>query len=102
MPLLFLHNITGYIVGTDFEQQGITKNGSKMINAVSNSTVPHITVIVGAMFSTMFAAEARCPGGVVAKMQREAEAAPAISIPPPSSSASDPGQGLSPKLDIEA
>ena len=50
MPLLFLHNITGYIVGTDFEQGGITKNGSKMINAVSNSTVPHITVIVGASY----------------------------------------------------
>jgi len=50
VPLLFLHNITGYIVGTDFEQGGITKNGSKMINAVSNSTVPHITVIVGASY----------------------------------------------------
>jgi len=50
VPLLFLHNITGYIVGTDFEQGGITKNGSKMINAVSNSTVPHITVITGASY----------------------------------------------------
>jgi acetyl-CoA carboxylase carboxyltransferase component len=50
VPMLFLHNITGYIVGTDFEQGGITKNGSKMINAVSNSTVPHITVIVGASY----------------------------------------------------
>lgn len=50
VPLLFLHNITGYIVGTDFEQGGITKNGSKMINAVSNSTVPHVTVIVGASY----------------------------------------------------
>jgi acetyl-CoA carboxylase carboxyltransferase component len=50
VPLLFLHNITGYIVGTDFEQGGITKNGSKMINAVSNSTVPHISVIVGASY----------------------------------------------------
>ncbi|MFQ5381817.1 MAG: acyl-CoA carboxylase subunit beta [Dehalococcoidia bacterium] len=50
VPLLFLHNITGYIVGTDFEQRGITKNGSKMINAVSNSTVPHITVICGASY----------------------------------------------------
>lgn len=50
VPLLFLHNITGYIVGTDFEQGGITKNGSKMINAVANSTVPHITVIVGASY----------------------------------------------------
>ena len=50
VPLLFLHNITGYIVGTDFEQGGITKNGSKMINAVANSTVPHITIIVGASY----------------------------------------------------
>ncbi len=49
-PLIFLHNITGYIVGTDFEQRGITKNGSKMINAVSNSTVPHISIIVGASY----------------------------------------------------
>ncbi len=50
VPLLFLHNITGYIVGQDFEQGGITKNGSKMINAVSNSTVPHITIIIGASY----------------------------------------------------
>ena len=50
VPLLFLHNITGFIVGTDFEQRGITKDGSKMINAVSNSTVPHLTVIVGASY----------------------------------------------------
>lgn len=50
VPIVFLHNITGYIVGTDFEQGGITKNGSKMINAVSNSTVPHITIIVGASY----------------------------------------------------
>lgn len=50
VPILFLHNITGYIVGTDFEQGGITKNGSKMINAVSNSTVPHITIIPAASY----------------------------------------------------
>lgn len=50
VPMLFLHNITGYIVGTDFERGGITKNGSKMINAVANSTVPHISVIVGASY----------------------------------------------------
>ena len=47
IPLLFLQNITGYMVGKDFEQGGIVKNGSKMINAVSNSMVPHITVILG-------------------------------------------------------
>ncbi|MYE86650.1 MAG: acyl-CoA carboxylase subunit beta, partial [Gammaproteobacteria bacterium] len=50
VPLLFLHNITGYIVGTDFEQGGITKNGSKMINAVSNSTVPHISIITASSY----------------------------------------------------
>ncbi len=50
VPLLFLHNITGYIVGGDYEQRGITKDGSKMINAVSNSEVPHITVIIGASY----------------------------------------------------
>ncbi|MEM7251507.1 MAG: carboxyl transferase domain-containing protein [Pseudomonadota bacterium] len=50
VPLVFLHNITGYVVGTDFEQGGITKNGSKMINAVTNSTVPHVSVIVGASY----------------------------------------------------
>ena len=50
VSLVFLHNITGYIVGTDFEQRGITKNGSKMINAVSNSTVPHISIIIGASY----------------------------------------------------
>ncbi|HCB33878.1 MAG TPA: acetyl-CoA carboxylase carboxyltransferase subunit [Acidimicrobiaceae bacterium] len=47
IPLVFLQNITGYMVGKDFEQAGIVKNGSKMINAVSNSMVPHITVILG-------------------------------------------------------
>ncbi len=49
-PLLFLQNITGYMVGKDFEQGGIVKNGSKMINAVSNSMVPHITVILGSSY----------------------------------------------------
>jgi len=46
-PLLFLQNITGFIVGSDFEKAGIIKKGSQLINAISNSTVPHITVIVG-------------------------------------------------------
>jgi acetyl-CoA carboxylase carboxyltransferase component len=49
-PLLFLQNITGYMVGTQYEQGGIVKDGSKMLNAVTNSTVPHITVIVGASY----------------------------------------------------
>jgi len=50
IPLLFLQNITGYMVGKDFEHGGIVKNGSKMINAISNSTVPHITVILGSSY----------------------------------------------------
>jgi acetyl-CoA carboxylase carboxyltransferase component len=49
-PLLFLQNVTGFIVGKDFEQGGIVKHGSLLINAVSNSEVPHITVIVGASY----------------------------------------------------
>jgi acetyl-CoA carboxylase carboxyltransferase component len=49
-PLLFLHNLPGFIVGTEFEQRGITKNGSKLVNAVSNSQVPHISVLVGASY----------------------------------------------------
>ena len=50
VPLVFLQNITGYMVGKDFEHSGIVKNGSLMINAVTNSTVPHITVIIGASY----------------------------------------------------
>ncbi|MFN0025890.1 MAG: acyl-CoA carboxylase subunit beta [Acidimicrobiales bacterium] len=49
-PLLFLQNITGFMVGKDFEHAGIVKNGSLMVNAVSNSTVPHITVIIGSSY----------------------------------------------------
>lgn len=50
VPIIFLQNITGYIVGKVYEQGGIVKEGSKMINAVSNSKVPHITVIIGASY----------------------------------------------------
>ncbi len=42
-PILFLQNTTGFMVGTRYEQRGIIKDGAKLINAVSNSTVPHIT-----------------------------------------------------------
>jgi acetyl-CoA carboxylase carboxyltransferase component len=49
-PLLFLHNTTGYMVGTQYEQGGIIKHGAQMINAVSNSTVPHLSVIMGASY----------------------------------------------------
>jgi acyl-CoA carboxylase subunit beta len=48
--LIFLQNVTGYMVGTEYEQGGIIKDGAKMINAVTNSTVPHITINVGGSF----------------------------------------------------
>jgi acetyl-CoA carboxylase carboxyltransferase component len=50
VPIIFLQNITGYMVGKAYEQGGIVKDGSKMINAVSNSKVPHITIIIGASY----------------------------------------------------
>ena len=49
-PLVFLQNITGYMVGRDYERGGIVKHGSQMINALSNSKVPHVTVILGASY----------------------------------------------------
>ncbi len=49
-PLLFLQNTTGYMVGKEYEQRGIIKHGAQMINAVSNSTVPHLTVTMGASY----------------------------------------------------
>jgi acetyl-CoA carboxylase carboxyltransferase component len=49
-PLIFLHNTTGYMVGKEYEQGGIIKHGAMMINAVSNSTVPHISVLMGASY----------------------------------------------------
>jgi acetyl-CoA carboxylase carboxyltransferase component len=50
VPLLFLHNTTGYMVGAEYEQGGIIKHGAQMINAVSNSKVPHISIIMGASY----------------------------------------------------
>jgi acetyl-CoA carboxylase carboxyltransferase component len=50
VPLIFLQNITGFMVGQKYEQDGIIKDGAKLINAVSNSTVPAITVMIGASF----------------------------------------------------
>ena len=50
MPLLFLQNITGFMVGKRYEQEGIIKHGAKLINAVSNSTVPAITIMTGASY----------------------------------------------------
>jgi len=49
-PLVFLQHITGYMVGRDYERGGIVKHGSQMINALSNSKVPHVTVILGASY----------------------------------------------------
>ena len=49
-PLLFLQNTTGYMVGSRYEQEGIIKHGALMINAVSNSRVPHLTLNIGASY----------------------------------------------------
>jgi acetyl-CoA carboxylase carboxyltransferase component len=50
IPLLFLQNITGFIVGKQYEAGGIAKDGAKMVHAVANATVPKLTVIVGGSF----------------------------------------------------
>lgn len=50
IPLVFLQNISGYIIGKEYERRGITKDGHKMVNAVATSTVPKFTVIVGQSF----------------------------------------------------
>ena len=47
VPIIFLQNITGFIVGKQFESQGIAKDGAKMVQAVSNASVPKFTVIIG-------------------------------------------------------
>ena len=49
-PLIFLQNTTGYMVGASYEQGGIIKDGAKMINAVTNSTVPHLTITMASSF----------------------------------------------------
>ncbi len=50
IPLLFLQNITGYMVGREYEAGGIAKNGAKMVNAVATARVPKFTVVVGGSF----------------------------------------------------
>jgi len=50
IPLLFLQNITGFMVGQAYEEGGIIRNGAKMINAVSNSTVPMLTLMMGSSY----------------------------------------------------
>jgi acetyl-CoA carboxylase carboxyltransferase component len=50
IPLVFLQNITGFMVGRTYEEQGIIRNGAKLINAVSNSTVPAVTIMIGSSY----------------------------------------------------
>jgi 3-methylcrotonyl-CoA carboxylase beta subunit len=50
MPLLFLQNITGFMVGRDYEAGGIAKDGAKMVHAVANTRVPKLTVVIGGSF----------------------------------------------------
>ena len=50
VPLVFLHDVNGFMVGRDAEWSGIIKAGAKMVNAVSNSVVPKVTVIIGGSF----------------------------------------------------
>ncbi len=50
IPLLFIHNTTGYMVGKAYEEGGIIKNGAKLINAVSNSEVPHLSLMIGSSY----------------------------------------------------
>jgi acetyl-CoA carboxylase carboxyltransferase component len=50
IPMIFLQNITGFIVGKDFEHKGIARDGAKMVNAVASSVVPKITIITGGSY----------------------------------------------------
>lgn len=50
IPLVFLQNITGFMVGQKYEQEGIAKHGAKMVMAVSNAEVPKFTVVIGGSF----------------------------------------------------
>ena len=50
IPLVFLQNITGFMVGRQYEEGGIIRNGAKLINAVSNSTVPAFTIMIGSSY----------------------------------------------------
>ena len=50
IPIIFLQNISGFIIGKNFEEKGIAKDGSKLVNAVSTVTVPKITIIIGGSF----------------------------------------------------
>src|SRR5207248_7102094 len=50
LPILFFQDVTGFMVGKDAEQNGIIRNGAKLVNAVSNSVVPKITFVIGGSF----------------------------------------------------
>ena len=50
LPIIFFQDVTGFMVGKDAEQSGIIRSGAKLVNAVSNSVVPKITVVVGGSF----------------------------------------------------
>src|SRR5579859_6058002 len=50
VPLLFLQNVTGFMVGKEYERGGIARDGAKMVHAVANAAVPKITVILGGSF----------------------------------------------------
>ena len=50
MPLLFLQNITGFMIGRDYEASGIAKNGAKLVTAVATAAVPKVTVLVGGSY----------------------------------------------------
>jgi acetyl-CoA carboxylase carboxyltransferase component len=50
IPLLFLQNITGFIVGRQYEHQGIAKDGAKMVHAVANARVPKVTLVIGGSY----------------------------------------------------
>jgi acetyl-CoA carboxylase carboxyltransferase component len=50
IPMIFLQNITGFMVGKEYEHKGIVKDGAKMVNALANSTVPFVTIIIGGSY----------------------------------------------------
>jgi len=61
IPLVFLQNITGFMVGREYEAGGIAKHGAKMVNAVACARVPKLTVIIGGSFG---AGTIRCADGL--------------------------------------
>jgi 3-methylcrotonyl-CoA carboxylase beta subunit len=50
VPMIFLQNITGFMVGKEYEQKGIAKDGAKMVHALANSSVPFFTIIIGGSY----------------------------------------------------